>query len=199
MDLDLEYHGRCPHLMTGKENPEYCADLNLFYLREDLADELGAIIGYQECAAQTGQPRIREEFTRIANEEIGHFIRLARLIANLDPVQAQALQQQELTILTLSHESAVSALTSCGNYISSHENRPPKRRNDPGDHYGKHDFRELETLGNAIRDELKSISAYQKQVQQTANQQIQNQLIIIMNQEKEHLAKFIRLFYDFQH
>jgi rubrerythrin len=189
----------CPHLLPGNEVVQYSADSNLFFLREDLADELGAVIGYLECAALAYHSKVSEQFSRIADEETGHFIRLMQMISSLDPVQAEQLKQQELTVLTLMNDGVKPPGTVCGNCSHSKDPRLSEHKNYPKERYEKSNVKELELLGNAIRDELRAVNAYQKQVQITANQSIQNLLIIIMNQEKEHLAKFVRLFHDLQH
>ena len=193
----MEYNRHCPHLSSVNEVVKYSADSNLFFLRDDLGDELGAVVGYLECAALAQHQRIRELFSRIAGEEAGHFIRLARMICSLDPVQAEQLKRQELTVLTLINDGPALPESPCGNCLSKEDR--PERKSFQGERYYKPGFKEREFLGNAIRDELRAINAYQKQVQITASQSIQNLLIVIMNREKEHLAQFIRLFYDLQH
>lgn len=197
--IEVENMHYCPHLAPGNEVVQYSADSNLFFLREDLADELGAVIGYLECGALAFHSKVSEQFSRIAGEETGHFIRLMQMVSSLDPVQADQLKQQELTVLTLMHDGIKSPETICGNCSHWKEHRLSEHKNYPKERYEKSNIKDLELLGNAIRDELRAVNAYQKQVQMTANQSIQNLLIIIMNQEKEHLAKFIRLFHDLKH
>ncbi len=195
----MENNRYCPHMTPGNEVVQYSADSNLFFLREDLADELGSIIGYLECAELVHHPKINEQFLQMAGEETGHFIRLMRMLSNLDPVQAQRLKEQELTILTLENGGAQPPGAACGSCSRSKDSRTSEYKNYARERCDKSSMKDLELVGNAIRDELRAVNAYQKQVQITANQSIQNLLIIIMNQEKEHLAKFIRLFHDLRH
>ncbi len=196
--MDFQYH--CPHIAPSTGVLQYCGDSNLWFLREDAADEAGAIIGYLECAAQIRHPKLSELFTRIAGEEAGHFIRLLQMISSLDPVQAEQLKQQELTILTLFNEDLVPVGGSCKDCSQFKDNQGHGYRTFQGEqkHY-QSDFRVLECLGNAIRDELRAINAYQRQVQITANQNVQNLLITIMNKEKEHLAEFVKWLYELRH
>lgn len=196
----MDYDNRCPHLASSSGVLQYNADSNLFFLREDLADEMGAIIGYMECAAQTHQPQLSETFTRIASEETGHFIRIIRMVSRLDPVQAELLKQQELTILTLMNDSVHPPENHQEDDYYPKDGNQHRRKNFSGEQrHFESEFWDLECLEKAIRDELKAINAYQKQVQITADQNIQNLLITIMNKEKEHLARFIKLFYELSH
>lgn len=197
--IKVENNHYCPHLSQGTGEVRYSADSNLIFLREDLADELGAVIGYLECAALAYHSKVSEQFSRIAGEEAGHFIRLMQMISSLDPVQAEQLKQQELTVLTLVNDGVKPPETFCGDCSHSKDHRISEHKNYPKEKYEKSNIKDLELLGNAIRDELRAVNAYQKQVQITANQSIQNLLIIIMNQEKEHLAKYVRIFHDLQH
>jgi rubrerythrin len=195
----MEYHHYCPHIASSFGVLQYTADPNLFLLRDDLTDELGAIIGYLECAVQIRLPKISELFSRIAGEEAGHFIRLIQMLSSLDPVQAEQLKQQELTVLTLCDEQPSTISNTC-NKCPQYNDSGHSGRKEPGEQrHHESDFRDMECLGNAIKDELRAINAYQRQVQMTTNQSIQNLLITIMNKEKEHLAKFVKLFYELRH
>ncbi len=196
----MEYRRHCPHVTSAFGALQYTVDQNLFWLREDLADELGAIIGYLECAAQIRRPGISEQFTRIAGEEAGHFIRITQMLASLDPVQTEQLKRQELTVLTLFNEQPSTIDNSCNKCLQFNDGRRAGRKESKEEQRRyESDFRDMECLGNAIKDELRAINAYQRQVQLTTNQSIQNLLITIMNKEKEHLAEFIKLFYDLHH
>lgn len=95
----MEFLFECPHVASAAGSPQYVGDPDLIMLREDLADELGAVIGYLECADEIRDRLMNEKFREIAREEAGHFVSLMRAVAGLDPVQAEELKKQELTIL----------------------------------------------------------------------------------------------------
>lgn len=159
---------------------------DLLMLREDLAEEWGSVIGYLECSIQIRDRLMSDEFLRAAQDEIDNIIRLTRMLAALDRVQAEALQKVGLFWLAgFDHQTAIMPLAPEGHSQAEIENnmRPGKRYYEP-------DGRTLECLRNAIRDELLAINVYQRQARVTANRMVQNTLIIIMNQKKEHVALF---------
>lgn len=163
---------------------------DLLMLREDLAEEWGSAIGYLECCSEVRDRLISEQFREAAQDEIQHITRLTRLLAVLDQAQAEALRKAGLFWLAgFEHQTAVTPVIPEGPAQADPEKdlRPgkvnPKRYLEPDD-------RALECLRNAIRDELKAINVYQRQLRATANRMVQNTLIIIMNQKKKHVAVF---------
>jgi rubrerythrin len=184
----------CPYVIPSIGSPHFTADPDLLILREDIADEVGAIVGYLECATQIKDYRISAQFRETADDEMGHSIRLMRMLAVLDPVQAEESKKQGLAMLNGANETGL-AYSIAGKCQGC--NQPEGRRHDysskkmypPDEHV-------LECLKNALRDELHAINAYQKQILATANPVIQNLLTTIMNKEKEHVSQFTRLFYD---
>jgi rubrerythrin len=193
----MDFRFECPHVAPSIGSPQFVGDPDLIFLREDIADELGAIVGYLECATQIKDHQISEQFREVANDETGHFIRLMRMLAILDPVQAEELKKQGLFKLIgigeQSHPYGISGkCQGC--------DQPERHRRDYADKkMYVPDERVLECLRNAIRDELHAINAYQKQILTTANPVIQNLLTTIMNKEKEHTSEFTKLFYDLYH
>jgi rubrerythrin len=136
MEMDFLYE--CPHVAPSVGPAQYCGDPDLIMLREDLADELGAIVGYLECADEIRDRRVSEQFRETASDETGHFISLMRLIASLDPVQAEELKKQGLTLLTIFGEPAFSLKSPChgcfGKDQAGHSNER-KPYFDDQDHY----------------------------------------------------------------
>ena len=196
----MEFRYDCPHLGPSLGTTQFYGDPDLIFLREDLADELGAIVAYQECAAEIRDRRISEQFREIAKEEAGHFIGLFRMVGSLDPVQAEELKQQGLVMLAGYAEPTIAMgrpCAGCGN--TSGDNREAKK-NTAGEHRRfESDLRDLDCLRKAIRDELHAINAYQRQIQATNNQSIRQLLTAIMNKEKEHAAEFTKIFHEMQH
>lgn len=197
--------------------PTHVANPDLIFLRDDLADEVGAIVGYLECAREVKDRRLSRRFREIARDEEGHYAQLLQMIASLDPVQAEELSKQELSLLaTMGYkpqpmpgmpgmqampgmprvpgmQGLPAGNMSCptcpqhAKYPAEEDEEEQLKR-----HYRPFD-RDLECLRNALRDELHAINAYQRQIAATHNTAIQNLLTPIMNQEKEHVAEFTKL------
>ena len=196
----MDRYQECPHVAPSVGSAQYIGDPDLVMLREDLADEMGAIVGYRECAAEIKDHRLSRQFREVANDEVGHFIRLMRMIAMLDPIQAEELRKQNLIFLTGSAEPAYPLGVQSPAY-HKHKAGNEEERNyasEPKKHYFL-DERVWECLRNAIRDELHAIDAYQKQIQAAVNPNVNVLLTTIMNKEKEHVAEFTRLFFELQH
>ncbi|MGE5581526.1 MAG: hypothetical protein ACM3X9_03225 [Bacillota bacterium] len=193
----MDFRFECPHVAPSMGSTQFAGDPDLIFLREDLADELGAIVGYMECASQIKDYRISERFRETAGDETGHYILLMRLLASIDPVQAEELKKQGLVMLTGLQDQALpyGISGSCKGCFS-----PERSRRESSDHkFYPVDERILECLRNAIRDEFHAINAYQKQILATANPAVQSLLAGIMNKEKEHVSEFTRIFYDLYH
>lgn len=172
----------------------FSGEPELLLLREDLVEEWGSVIGYLECAAEVKERSLSEEFVKAAQDEWGHIIRLTRILANLDPVQAEAFKTEGLFGLTgFEHQVAVAPPLATQPHPENEaanrlrlEHRFPKKNLEP-------DSRTLECLRNAIRDELLAINVYQRQIQSSNNSIIQNTLVTIMNKKKEHVAVFTNI------
>lgn len=174
---------------------KFTGDPDLIFLREDLTDELGAIIGYLQCADEVRDYEISRQFQHIASEEEGHFSQLLKIISVLDPVQGEEFRKRELSLLPVG-EPTCSFGGVCKN-CGDHEQESPNSRKSSHDkkHY-IYDERTIECLQNAIKDEIRAINAYQKQIQATGNPSIQSLLVTIMNKEKEHLAIFTKIYFS---
>ena len=171
--------------MAGSSNQYQSMEEDLLMLREDLAEEWGSVIGYLECSIQVRDCLISEQFRMAAQDEIENIIRLTRMLAILDQVQAEALQRVGLFWLVgFDHQTALRPLPS-----ESHSQAERENQMRPGKRYYGPDGLTLECLRNAIRDELLAINVYQRQARATANPMVQN-LITIMNQKKVHVALF---------
>lgn len=191
----MDFRFECPHVAPSNGSPQFIGDPELIFLREDIADELGAIVGYMECAGQIKNYKINKQFREIANEETSHFISLMSMVAILDPVQAEELKKQGLLKLNYLNESVV-PLGIPGQCQAC--TQPERRQHDyvADKRLYTPDERIFECLRNAVRDELHAINAYQKQIIATKNPAIQNLLITIMNKEKEHVSIFTKFFHE---
>lgn len=181
----MEYNYSYPHLVAQSENGNFTDEPDLLLLRECLAQEIGSVIGYTEIAVLVKDYRIGKIFRQVANDELNHFANILQLITGFDPTQAEALKKQELMIMTAGSEEV------CPYRSENSKNYRPDAKKGfyPDDPIW--DF-----LQNAIKDELLSINAYQKQVPVTKNPTIQGLFINIMNKEKEHFVTFTKIFYE---
>lgn len=172
--------------LSGKPHLEE----DLLKIREDLAEEWGAAIGYLECSVELKDPMLREEFHDAAQDEIRHISSLTRMLATLDQVQSEALNGEGLFWLSgFEHQAAVPQVVP--KEIFRDETVCYSRQGkQTAKKYYEFDDINVECLRNAIRDELMAINVYQRQAWETSNVMVQNTLISIMNQKKAHVAKF---------
>lgn len=187
---DAEYQGS-----LGK--PQLEEDVLL--IREDLAEEWGAAIGYLECSGEIKDRLISEQFHEAARDEIEHIIRLTRMLATLDQGQGEALSKEGLFWLAgFEHQAAIPPVSAKGTYHD--ESGSYFRSGKQGSkRYFEADDLTLECLRNAVRDELMAINVYQRQARATTNPMVKNTLNIIMNQKKEHVARFTASLYKILH
>ncbi len=172
-------------------SPQFSGEEDLLLLREDLAEEWGSVIGYLECSAEVKDRLISEQFHQAAQDEIGHIVRLTRILSVLDQAQGEALKKEGLFWLAgFEHQMAIAPSTSKGSYHDDVDNNNFRPGKQASKRYFEPDARTIECLRNAIRDELQAINVYQRQIRVTANPMIQNALITIMNQKKGHVAGF---------
>lgn len=156
-------------------------------VRELMAEEIGSVIGYLECAEIIRDYRMAKIFRKIANEELSHFASLLQLLTGLDPEQAAEMKKQEMAILTAANENFY---PNHGEKATSRHSRgESKREFNP-------DEPVWEMLRNAIKDELYSINAYQKQLEMASIPVVQGVLAHLQHQEKEHFVTFTQLFYE---
>jgi rubrerythrin len=193
----MDFRFECPHIAPSFGSPQFVGDPALIFLREDIADELGAMVGYLECAGLIKDYRISERFREVANDEMGHFNRLMGMLATLDPVQADEFKKHDLLKLFVQNEATVPLGVPVGIPSQCQACSKPERHRH--DYIDKRplpvDEHIIECLRNAIRDEFYAINAYQKQITTSTNPVIQNLLTTIMNKEKEHVSEFTQLFY----
>lgn len=171
-------------------SPEASEEADSSMIREDLAEEWGCVIGYLECSSLIKDHLISEQFKIAAQDEYEHIIRLTRLLATLDPAQAEILQKNGLYWLTgFEHQTAIPA------EISQEPLRSETVNNlQHGDRNSKRFFdldeTAMECLRNAIRDELAAVNAFQRQIRTADNPIVRNILFTIINHKKEHVAGF---------
>lgn len=191
----MDYYSDCPHSASSIGSSQFTAEPVLFFLREAIADELGAIVGYLECANLAKDYRISEQFRQVADDETCHFLRLMGMLANLDPLQAEEFRKTSLLSVLSRSETTVPLGMGIPAQCQTC-NQPERRRRDNGDKRPYVvDELVMECLRNSIQDELRAINAYQKYISELTNPMIQNLLIQIMNKEKEHFGEFVKIFY----
>jgi rubrerythrin len=172
--------------LSGK--PQF--EKELLLIREDLAEEWGAAIGYLGCSLAIKDRLLSEQFHEAAQDEAGHIIRLTRMLAALDQSQGEALNKEGLFWLAgFEHQAAISPVSP--KEVLNTESRECYRQGKQGwKRYLEPDDLALELLRNAVRDELLAINAYQRQVGATTNLTVKNVLNAIIKRKKEHVAAF---------
>ena len=183
----MEYNYLYPQGMPVVEANQYNGDPDLIILRECMAEEMGSVVGYLECAEIIRDYRIEKVFRGAANDELSHFAGLLQLLTGLDQGQAAEMKKQELAILTAASDG-----------ICPYHSDKASFKSHKGDYKKEYSPNELlwDMLRNAIKDELYSMNAYQRQIQTVTNPMVQSVLIRLMNQEKEHFVAFTKLFYE---
>jgi rubrerythrin len=181
VSLETEFNRSADHLQT---------EADLLFIREDLADEWGAAIGYLECGNEIKDRLISEQFHKAAQDELEHIIRLTRILATLDQHQGEVLYKEGLFWLAgIEHQAAVPPVGAKGGFRAEsgefyREGKQSLKR------YFEPDELTLECLRNAVRDELMAINVYQRQARITTNPMVKNTFDLIMARKKEHVAMF---------
>jgi rubrerythrin len=156
----------------------------LIPLRIAARSERQAIAFYLE--ASLIECRLAEVFLDIAKEEMQHFVEIMRMISSLDPVQAKALEE-----MGLKHLVAGRALVP--KWAMEHQGGPevipPHLR----------DMQAISLLTRAISDELEAVNQYQTAMMQSKSIICRELFCELMNDEKEHVAKFTSVLFEFTH
>ncbi|HBF39554.1 MAG TPA: hypothetical protein DDW50_19820, partial [Firmicutes bacterium] len=105
----MDYHFQYPHGSPPNSSSPLTNDPVLYLVRDDMMDELGAIVGYMECADLTKDYRISAQFREIANDEMEHFIRLMGTLAQMDLSQANEFQKAGVTEMMMGHGGPISS------------------------------------------------------------------------------------------
>lgn len=181
MPLETEFNRSADHLQT---------EADLLFIREDLAEEWGAAIGYLECGNEIKDRLISEQFHKAAQDEVEHIIRLTRMLATLDQHQGEVLFKEGLFWLAgIEHQAAVPPAGAIGGFRAESGESYREGKQSPK-RYFEPDELTLECLRNAVRDELMAINVYQRQARITTNPMVKNTFDFIMARKKEHVAMF---------
>jgi rubrerythrin len=157
-----------PLVSDGPVIPSDCpVNIELVFLRRDIIRQIIAVNYYMK-ASRDLSGELSEVFRAEALDEAQHIILLMRMLAKLDPVQAQEFRQHdvELVITDPAPEK--------GNLEID-----PDRRNAA-----------ISYLSKTVKLEAETINEYQEQIAASRNQEVIDLLCIIMNHEKEDLAIF---------
>lgn len=181
MPLETKFNRSSGNLQTEED---------LLLIREDLAEEWGAAIGYLECSYEIKDRLISEQFHKAAQDEVEHIIRLTRMLAALDQDQGEILYKEGLFWLAgFEHQAAIPPVNVKGGFRAESGESYREGKQSPKRYFEPDDLT-LECLRNAVRDELMAINVYQRQARITTDPMVKNTFDIIMARKKEHVARF---------
>lgn len=159
---------------------------DLLLLRDAAADERTAIAFYLEAARTSCMPRL---FLDVAADEMEHFIELMREISRLDPVQARIFREEGLDVLLMTRplfKSKTKAANAKNCEEKDNQVVPPDCKDMPT----------IALLTKALSDELQAANKYQRYMAEAEDPEVQQLFCHIMNDEKEHIAKFTAALFE---
>lgn len=163
-------------------------DPDLLLLRDAAADERNAIAFYLRAAHVTCLDSL---FLDVAEDEMHHFIETMQLVSSLDPIQAERFEEQGLTVLTTLQRLAKKSV----------KWMPPNEAADEAEVIPP-SLEEMDTvdiLTKAINDELMAINKYQRYMEEAVHPEVKALFCHLMNEEKEHVAEFIKALWCITH
>ncbi|KYZ77382.1 hypothetical protein AXX12_04485 [Anaerosporomusa subterranea] len=173
------------------DNNEECPNHpDLLLLREAAADERTAAAFYLRAAHQTCLDRL---FLDVAEDEMQHFMEIMQLVSCLDPIQAEIFEEKCLPFLTMprhpKHKQA--------------KWQPPEPKDDIEDATisppAPDELETVDLLTKSIVGELMAINKYQCFMLKAACPEVKELFCHLMNEEKEHLAEFIKALFCITH
>ncbi len=168
---------------TETECPEVCPNHpDLLLLRDAAADERTAIAFYFEAARGSC---VCPLFLEVIEDEMRHYVELMRMISCFDPVQAQMFRDAGLDTLLMTHPLIRSKTKE--EEADDAQVTLPDRKEMPTVNY----------LTRAVVDELQAINKYQRYMEAAEEPKVARLFCHLMNDEKEHLAKFTAALFEF--
>jgi rubrerythrin len=172
------------------DNEECPNHPDLLLLREAAVDERNAIAFYLRSAQVTCLDSL---FLDVAEDEMQHFIQTMLLISSLDPVQAEAFENENLPFLTMPRRPK--QMTA--------KWQPPEPENIVEDVVitppSLDELATVDILTKAIGDELMAINKYQRFMSEATLPEVRDLFCQLMNEEKEHVAEFIKALFCITH
>lgn len=194
----MKHPDRFPH------NPEHTntlriLDKDLLLLRTDATGELIAILTYRRFLGEARRHETRQALEQVINAEIGHFVELSKMIACLDPVQAEEFSHHNLNWLLYSTAAPRGPRPSFpGTNLRAHatgDTTPMLADGATLPHL--HDIAaaadDIDRLDMSIEEEFTAINGYQEHIELAQHEQVKTLLAGIMNSEKDHVAMFLEV------
>jgi len=183
-------HCHCDYSHLFEQEPEECPDHpDLLLLRDAAADERAAIGLYLEAAIETG---LTDLFMDIAEDEMHHYAEFLEQIAVLDPVQAKLLQKANLDMFIAAHARAKHPKWAMNQHISKGGEYNDETIPKPS----KKEMSTIKFLTRSIIEELQATNKYQRYMMQARTPAVQALFCHIMNEEKDHIARYTAAIYD---
>ncbi|MDI6869925.1 MAG: ferritin-like domain-containing protein [Bacillota bacterium] len=157
------------------------ADPDLLALRSAAMREKEAFLTYRHYGLTIADRRLSEFFHHEAMDEAGHFIELNRMLARLDPVQAEEFRHHDLDFLV----DGAMGDPRLSRWSSEAKVRDPEKW--------------LDALKESIDLEYYALNIYQEDAARAVHPEVKELLTRIMNHEKDDLAAFIHELYRLLH
>lgn len=163
----------------------------LIMLRDAAKAEREAILFYLQAASMVCGD-LRELFLGVARDEMEHFVMTMRHVSSLDPVQAEAFEDEGLDMLVPRRANTPKWVKgwhpACMPEMEPEECIP--------DMSPDHDLPAVCLLTKAIADELADINTYQEFMSASESEACCRHFCHLMNDEKRHVAEFTAALYQ---
>jgi rubrerythrin len=174
-------------------------------LRTDATNELIAILTYRRFLGESRQHETRHVLEHVINVEIGHFVELMKMIACLDPVQAEEFKRHDLSRIlyrTAAPSGPMPSIPGSNMRGRASGDTPPLLADGltlPHLHDIAAAADDIDRLDMSIEEELTAINGYQEHIEAAMHEQVKTLFAGIMNSEKDHVAMFLEAAFMIAH
>lgn len=158
-------------LYQNNKNKPYVNQYTLSLIREASVTELEAIMSYKNHLLQSDNKELNAKIREILNDEQDHIDILFDILSEYDSTQDEFFKKVTDTMTKI---------------------------NDYGNNYVSDNYNVENTLIKEIQAELNAISSYESKAKQISNIDIRQKLLLIADDEKEHLAELDKILKDIE-
>lgn len=158
-------------LYQNNKNKPYVNQYTLSLIREASVAELEAIMSYKNHLLQSDNKELNAKIREILNDEQDHIDILFDILSEYDSTQDEFFKKVTDTMTKI---------------------------NDYGNNYVSDNYNVENTLIKEIQAELNAISSYESKAKQISNIDIRQKLLLIADDEKEHLAELDKILKDIE-
>ncbi len=143
----------------------------LSLIRDMTIDEIGAIEMYKTHLLQSDNDKLNKIITEILADEQKHFNTLLDILRKYDKKQGEL-------------------------FIEVNSDLP--RVEDHGNLYASSNYNVEQTLLNEIKGELQAVNDYEKIARQIPIMEVRNKILMIINDEKQHIEELTKMLKDIE-